>query len=126
MIDLVQLPPILGIVGLAVAFFIYILIQRYSGGEGKTAKIAKDIHDGAMVFMRREYSILGVFLVVITVILFVSFKSWHTSGAFVVGALSSAIAGYIGMLTATKANVRTAQAATRSGTSGALQVAFFG
>jgi len=126
MIDLVQLPPILGVVGLAVAFVIYLLITKYSGGDGKTAKIAADIHDGAMVFMRREYSILSMFLVVIAVLLYVGFDSWHTSGAFVVGALSSAIAGYIGMLTATKANVRTTVAAAEKGASEALTVAFYG
>jgi len=124
--DLVQLPPILGIVGLVVAFIIFFLISKYSGGEGKTAKIAKDIHDGAMVFMRREYSILSGFLVVIAVLLFVFFESWHTSAAFVVGAFSSAIAGYIGMLTATKANVRTTVAAAEKGSSEALTVAFYG
>ncbi len=126
MIELVQIPPILGVVGLVVAFVIYSLIQKYSGGSGKTAKIAADIHDGAMVFMRREYSILFGFLVVITILLYIGFESWHTSAAFVVGALSSAIAGYIGMLTATKANVRTTVAAAEKGASEALTVAFYG
>jgi K(+)-stimulated pyrophosphate-energized sodium pump len=126
MIELVQLPPILGVVGLVVAFVIYLLIQKYSGGSGKTAKIAADIHDGAMVFMRREYTILFAFLVVITILLFISFESWHTSAAFVIGAFSSAIAGYIGMLTATKANVRTTVAAAEKGASEALTVAFYG
>ena len=69
--DLIQIPPILGVVGLVVAFIIYLLIIKYSGGEGKTAKIAKDIHDGAMVFMRREYTILFGFIVFITVLLFI-------------------------------------------------------
>lgn len=124
--DLVQLPPILGIVGLVVAFIIYLLIQKYSGGEGKTAKIAGDIHDGAMVFMRREYTILTGFLIVIAILLFVGFETWHTATAFIVGALSSAIAGYIGMLTATKANVRTTVAAQEKGASEALTVAFYG
>ncbi len=126
MIDLVQIPPILGVVGLIVAFVIYLLIIKYPGGEGKAAKIAKDIHDGAMVFMRKEYSILGVFLVFIAILLFVAFDTWHTSVAFVVGAFSSAVAGYIGMLTATKANVRTTIAARDKGASEALTVAFYG
>lgn len=124
--DLVQIPPILGVVGLVVAFVIYMLITKYSGGEGKTAKIAADIHNGAMVFMRREYSILFGFLVVLTILLYIGFESWHTSAAFVVGALSSAIAGYIGMLTATKANVRTTVAAAEHGSASALTVAFYG
>ncbi len=126
MIDLMLIPPILGVLGLVVAFVIYLFIQKYSGGEGKTAKIASDIHEGAMVFMRREYSILGAFLVAITLLLFIAFDTWHTSAAFVVGALSSAIAGYIGMLTATKANVRTTVAAQEKGASAALTVAFYG
>jgi len=126
MIELVQIPPILGVVGLVVALFIYLLIIKYPGGEGKTAKIAKDIHDGAMVFMRREYSILAIFLVIIAILLYLSFESWHTSGAFVIGAFSSAIAGYIGMLTATKANVRTTVAAAEKGEAAALTVAFYG
>lgn len=124
--DLVQLPPIFGVVGLVIAFVIYLLIQKYPGGEGKTAKIAKDIHDGAMVFMRKEYSILSAFLVFITILLYVAFDTWHTSLAFIVGALSSAIAGYIGMLTATKANVRTTVAAQEKGATEALTVAFYG
>ncbi len=126
MIELVQIPPILGVVGLIVAFVIYLLIVKYPGGDGKAAKIAKDIHDGAMVFMRKEYSILSIFLVFITLLLFVAFDTWHTSVAFVVGAFSSAVAGYIGMLTATKANVRTTIAARDKGASEALTVAFYG
>jgi len=121
-----QLPPIFGVVGLVAALVIYLMIQKYSGGEGKTAKIAAEIHNGAMVFMRREYSILAGFLVVLAILLYFGFESWHTSAAFVVGALSSAIAGYIGMLTATKANVRTTVAAQEKGESEALTVAFYG
>ena len=126
MIDLVQIPPILGVVGLMAAFVIYLLIQKSPGGEGKTAKIAADIHKGAMVFMRREYTILGAFLVVLTLVLYFSFESWHTSAAFVVGALCSSIAGYIGMYTATSANVRTTVAAAEKGQSEALTIAFYG
>lgn len=126
MTDLVQLPPILGVVGLVAAFIIYMLIKKFSGGEGKTAKIADAIHTGAMVFMRREYTILFGFLIVLTILLFVGFGSWHTPTAFVVGALSSAIAGYIGMYTATRANVRTTVAAAEQGAASALTVAFYG
>ncbi|MDH5630506.1 MAG: sodium/proton-translocating pyrophosphatase, partial [Gammaproteobacteria bacterium] len=104
MTNLIQLPPVMGLVGLIAAFVIYFVIKSYPGGEGKTAKIAEEIHNGAMVFMRREYSILSVFLFFIAILLYFGFDTWHTAVAFVVGALSSAIAGYIGMLTATKAN----------------------
>ncbi|MGX5201262.1 sodium-translocating pyrophosphatase [Aliikangiella sp. IMCC44632] len=133
MTNLVAVPPILGVLGLVVALFIYLIIQKYSGGEGKTAKIAQAIHEGAMVFMRREYSILTIFLVVLTIALYVGFyinngaaNAWQTPTAFVVGALSSAIAGYIGMFTATSANVRTTVAAAEKGASEALTVAFYG
>lgn len=126
MTNLVELPPILGIFGLVVAFVIYLVIKKYPGGEGKTAKIAKSIHDGAMVFMRLEYTILAVFLVILTILLFIGFRSWHTPTAFIVGALSSAIAGYIGMYTATQANVRTTVAAAEQGAASALTVAFYG
>lgn len=124
--DVLLLPPVLGGVGLVAAFVLYSIIMRQSGGEGLIAEIAKEIHDGAMVFMRREYSILAIFALVITVALFIGFKTWHTPLAFVVGALCSAIAGYVGMFAATKANVRTTLAASTSGAPAALQVAFYG
>lgn len=122
----VQLPPILGLFGLVMAYIIYRIIKSHPGGEGKTAQIAHEIHLGAMVFMRREYSILAMFLLALTVLLFIGFGSWHTPTAFVAGALSSAIAGYIGMHTATKANVRTTVAAAEKGPQEALTVAFYG
>ena len=124
--DVLILPPILGGVGLVVAFVIYLIVKRYPAGDGLVAEIAAEIHRGSMVFMRREYSILAIFALVVTVLLFVGFKSWHTPVAFIVGALCSASAGYAGMFSATKANVRTTVAASTEGTSTALSVAFFG
>jgi len=124
--NLMYLPPLLGIVGLLAAFVVYRLVKRYPAGEGKVAEIAEAIHSGAMVFMNREYSILAVFVVVVTVLLYLGFGHWHTPLAFVVGALSSGIAGYIGMYAATQANVRTTIAASTSGAAEALSVAFFG
>ena len=124
--DVLMLPPLLGVLGLAAAFVIYLVVTKYPAGEGLVAEIAAEIHKGAMVFMRREYSILAIFAAVITVLLFVGFRSWHTPLAFVVGALSSASAGYIGMYAATKANVRTTVAASTKGAAAALNVAFYG
>lgn len=124
--DLLLFPPILGGIGLLVAFFIYAVVKKYPAGEGLVEEISEAIHDGAMVFMRREYSILFLFLVIITVLLFIGFNSWHTPLAFVVGAFCSAFAGYIGMYTATKANVRTTVAASTTGASSALSIAFYG
>ncbi len=124
--DVLLLPPILGGIGLLAAFVIYRIVKAYPAGEGAVAEIAEAIHDGAMVFMRREYTILGAFAAVITVLLFIGFETWHTPVAFVAGALCSATAGYIGMFAATKANVRTTVAANTEGAAAALNVAFYG
>ncbi|TQV68280.1 sodium-translocating pyrophosphatase [Exilibacterium tricleocarpae] len=124
--DPLLLPPIFGVAGLLAAFVVYQIVKRYSPGEGAIAEIADAIHSGAMVFMRREYTILGMFLVAITIFLFVGFQSWQTPLAFVVGAFCSAFAGYVGMYTATKANVRTTVAANTEGAASALSVAFYG
>jgi len=112
-------------VGLIVAFIIFGLVMRYDEGSEKIKKIADAIHSGAMVFMRREYSMLAMFAGVLLVILYISLGE-KTAIAFLVGALSSAIAGWIGMYTATKANVRTTTAAHEDGPAAALSVAFFG
>lgn len=124
--DVLYVPAILGGVGLVVAFFIYTIMSKFPGGEGKVADIAQEIHTGAMVFMRREYSILSIFVVVIAVFLFIGFKTWHTPVAFLLGALCSGFAGYVGMFSATKANVRTTVAANTEGAATALSVAFYG
>jgi len=119
------LPPLLGVLGLLVAFYLYYLVKKHPGGEGKVAEIASAIHDGAMVFMRREYSVLVVFVVVVAVLLTFAL-GLETAGAFVLGAFCSAAAGFIGMSTATRANVRTTLAAHNQGAAAALSVAFFG
>lgn len=124
--DTMLLPPILGGAGLVVAFIIYQIVQRYPAGEGLVTEISDAIHHGAMVFMRREYTVLVAFAVLITLFLWVGFRSWHTPLAFVVGAVCSAFAGYVGMYAATKANVRTTVAANTLGQAEALNVAFYG
>jgi len=121
----VGLPPLLGVLGLICAFILYKLVVRYPEGEDNIKKIADQIHLGAMVFMKREYSMLAVFLCVLVVLTFLSLGQ-NTAIAVVVGALSSSIAGWLGMYSATKANVRTAAAAKEQGAAGALSVAFFG
>ncbi len=119
------LPIALGILGLGAAYYVYGQIKTYSVKEGKVADIAGKIHEGAMVFMRREYTLLSMFAGAVTVILAI-FLDLSTAFAFVVGALTSASAGYIGMYTATQANSRTTTAATEKGIAEALSVAFFG
>ena len=127
MLEQTILPPVLGLVGLACAFIVYALVKRYAEGEDNVRKIADQIHSGAMVFMRREYLMLALFAGVLLIILFVSpGLGPATAVAFVLGALSSAGAGWIGMYTATKANVRTTTAAHTQGAPEALSVAFFG
>ncbi|MDX8392944.1 MAG: sodium-translocating pyrophosphatase [Mariprofundaceae bacterium] len=119
------LPALLGVAGLIAAFMLYKVVLRYPAGTGKVAEIGAAIHLGAMVFLKREYSILAVFVAVVAVLLMLSL-GMNTTIAFLVGALTSALAGYFGMFAATRANVRTAKAANDSGQAEALTVAFFG
>ena len=119
------LPPIFGVFGLACALVIYILMTRYDEGSDKVKKIAAAIHEGAMVFMHREYAMLAIFASVLLVITWVAL-GFQTALSFAVGALSSALAGYLGMFSATKANVRTTTAAATNGEASALTVAFYG
>ena len=121
-----MLPPILGVVGLAIAFVIYFVMSRASDGEAKERGIAEQIHIGAMVFMHREYKLLLAFAAVLIVGILVSPLGTNTAIAFVAGAVSSATAGYLGMYAATKANVRTAVAANTEGAASALNIAFYG
>jgi K(+)-stimulated pyrophosphate-energized sodium pump len=121
-----MLPPILGVAGLLVAFFIYHVMTRHDHGEDAVKKIADQIHLGAMVFMHREYKMLGIFATVLVVGIMVSPLGLNTAIAFIAGALSSATAGYLGMFAATKANVRTAVAANKHGAAQALTIAFYG
>ena len=120
------LPILLGVVGLVAAAYVYSLVKQAPASSGKVSTIGDQIHTGAMVFMRREYSILGIFLVVVGVLIALSDLGSNTLFAFILGAFCSGIAGYIGMYTATKANVRTTTAAHEQGPSQALEVAFYG
>ena len=119
------IPVALGAFGLLVAFFVYQWIKKSPVGSGPEKDIADEIHLGAMVFMASEYKRLAVFCLICIVALYASLGE-GTAIAFALGALCSGTAGYIGMYTATKANVRTAVAAKTKGASAALNVAFFG
>ena len=119
------IPLFFGVLGLATAYVVYQNVKAYPKGEAKVAAIGDAIHLGAMVFMRREYTMLGLFAAVLLVVLYV-FLGWKTALAFLVGAVASALAGFIGMSTATRANVRTTVAAHTKGPAEALTVAFFG
>ena len=88
------LPPLFGIFGLAVAFILYLLVMRYDGGTDKVKKIGDQIHLGAMVFMRREYTYLAMFVAVLIVLSYL-FLGLNTALAVTAGALSSSLAGPI-------------------------------
>ena len=120
------IPVTLGILGLISAWIIFGLVKRYPEGEGKVVEISAAIHKGAMVFMRREYTILVVFVIVVAILIAISDLGLNTMYAFLLGAFCSGSAGYIGMYAATKSNARTTTAAHTQGASEALTVAFFG
>ena len=117
--------PALGVFGLLIVIVIYQWIKKQPSGSGKVQKIGEQIHSGAIVFMKREYKMLGMFASVLLILLYF-FLGWESALSFIVGATASATAGYIGMNTATIANVRTTQAAHDEGSAAALKVAFFG
>jgi K(+)-stimulated pyrophosphate-energized sodium pump len=124
--EYLAIPPMLGAAGLVVAFIIYHIMTKASPGEGKITKIGDQIHLGAMVFMKREYTMLALFALVLLVAIFISPLGTKTAIAFLAGALSSATAGFLGMFAATKANVRTAVAAHEEGQGKALAISFYG
>jgi len=121
----VKFAPLFGIVGLAFGAAMFAKILKQSPGNDKMQEIAAAIHEGAMVFLKSEYSRIAVFIVIVFVLLAV-FISPQTAVAFVFGACSSMLAGFIGMNAATRANVRTSEAAREFGAEKALQVAFSG
>ncbi|MBY6811840.1 sodium-translocating pyrophosphatase [Clostridium botulinum] len=115
---------IAGFIALIVVIFLAKDILKKSPGNEKMIEVSGYIEEGAMAFLRKEYSYLCVFIVVVAIAILV-FLNYKTAIAFVVGALFSIIAGYIGMRIAVKSNVRTAEAA-KSGIKEALSVAFSG
>jgi K(+)-stimulated pyrophosphate-energized sodium pump len=117
--------PILGVLGLMVAGGLYLYILRQPVGTELMQEIATAIHEGAMVFLKREYQILVVFVLVVFALL-AGFINGPTAMAFLAGAACSMLAGYFGMEAATRANVRTAQAASQHGEARALMLAFSG
>ncbi len=117
--------PVLGIIGLVVAFMIYRSVASRPDGDNKMREIADAIHEGAMAFLKREYQILSIFVVAVFLLL-VWAVAWQTGVAFLTGATFSVAAGLFGMRAATKANVRTTEAARAEGQAAALQTAFDG
>ncbi|MAU17309.1 MAG: sodium-translocating pyrophosphatase [Muricauda sp.] len=127
---IVKFLPVFGIVALLYVFIKNVWISKQEVGNEKMARIAKNIADGAMSFLKAEYKILSIFVICVAVLLY--FKGSNEEGSngmvavsFIVGAICSALAGFIGMRVATKANVRTTNAA-RTSLGKALEVAFAG
>ena len=117
--------PVLGAFGLLCAGLIYLYVAKQPDGTDRMREIAADIHDGAMAFLKREYSVLVVFIVVVFGLVYWGINS-STAIAFLAGAFCSLCAGFIGMKAATKANVRTTFAANQEGQGKALNIAFSG
>jgi K(+)-stimulated pyrophosphate-energized sodium pump len=117
--------PVMGVLALLFAGYLYAKVSKQSPGNERMKEIASYIHEGAQAFLMSEYKILVVFVAVLFVLIGFG-RSWATSVCFLVGALSSTVAGYFGMTTATKANVRTANAAKEGGMNKALSIAFSG
>src|SRR5689334_17751777 len=121
--------PLFGVLGLIYVMWKSAWIAKQDAGTDKMKKIASHIAEGAMAFLKAEYKVLAIFVVCVSVLLAVTANSetssWLVGVSFVLGAFSSALAGFIGMKVATKANVRTTNAA-RTGLAEALQIAFTG
>lgn len=117
--------PVLGLLGLIMAALVYASITKVKVTNELMVEISEAIHHGAMTFLRREYTILAAFVGVVFLILTFGI-TLQTAVAFLLGALCSMLAGFFGMKAATKANVRTTQAANDSGIAKALSVAFSG
>lgn len=128
--SLVYFLPIAGVIGLLYTFIRSSWVSKQDVGNEKMATIAKHIADGAMAFLRAEYRILAFFVVGVAILLAVKGENeagsnWWVAVSFIIGAICSALAGFIGMRVATKANVRTTNAA-RTSLGKALEVAFAG
>ena len=123
---LIYFAPVLGICALLFAFYLTKKVGKQDAGTDRMKEIAAFIHEGARAFLTAEYKILVVVVAVLFVLIGIGIGNWVTAVCFLVGALFSTAAGYIGMNVATKANVRTAAAAKDSGMNKALSIAFSG
>src|SRR6202008_4117490 len=127
---LMYLVPVMGVLGLLYTLIKFSWVAKQDAGTDRMKEISNYIAEGAMAFLKAEWKILGYFVAVVALLLAVMASAnpnshWSIALAFIIGAMFSATAGYIGMKVATKANVRTAQAA-RSSLSKALNVSFTG
>jgi K(+)-stimulated pyrophosphate-energized sodium pump len=124
-VDLTDFAWLLGLAGLALAGGIYGYVKKQPAGSEGMIDLGEQIHDGAMAFLRREYTVLAAFVVVVAILLSLAIAP-SSGAAYVFGAVSSVAAGFFGMKAATRANTRTSAAANTEGQGKALRVAFFG
>jgi K(+)-stimulated pyrophosphate-energized sodium pump len=117
--------PIAGVLALLFAFYKASVVSKAEPGTERMEEISSFIHEGAMAFLTREYKSVSIFAIIMFFVLGAAI-SWATAAAFAAGAACSALAGYFGMTVATKANVRTTNAAMKSGMGKALDIAFSG
>jgi K(+)-stimulated pyrophosphate-energized sodium pump len=130
MSNIIYLIPAMGVLGLVYTLWKFNWVSKQDAGNDRMKEISTYIAEGAMAFLKAEWRILGYFVALVSILLAVMASAnpsshWAISIAFIIGAVFSATAGYIGMKVATKANVRTAQAA-RTSLSRALEVSFTG
>ena len=123
---MLKLVPVFAAAALLFAVYLAMKVSRQEAGTRRMKEISDAIADGARAFLMAEYRILVVFVVVLFVLIGVGTRSLVTAVCFVAGALFSTLAGYFGMQVATRANVRTANAAMKSGMNLALSIAFSG
>ena len=123
--NVLLIPPLLGLVGMVAALIVYRLVMKYPDGQDKVKKIGDQIHNGALAFMKTEYKYLLAFMAVLVILVYMALGV-HSAIAVITGAAASSLAGFIGMYAATKANVRTATAAQQDGAAAALSVSFYG
>ena len=123
--SLIPIIPWLGVGGLVIAVITYFLVKRHPAGNESMQEIAETIHKGAMVFLKREYSIIAIFMLVIFAALAYLMGIW-TGVAYLCGAICSMFAGWLGMEAATRTSSRTCQGAKDGGTSLALAISFQG
>ncbi|MDO4354232.1 MAG: sodium-translocating pyrophosphatase [Clostridia bacterium] len=122
---IIYLAPVMAVLALLFAVYKIVYVGKQDAGNDRMKEIAGSISDGARAFLFAEYKILVVFIVVLFVAIGLGLGNWTTAGCFLCGAVFSILAGYIGMNVATKANVRTANAA-QHGMNKALAIAFSG
>jgi K(+)-stimulated pyrophosphate-energized sodium pump len=122
--DPLILAPISGFVSMLMSFYLFFYVSRRDSGNEKMRGVAEAIREGSMAFLRRQYTVLGVFASAMAVILAI-FLGWETALTYTIGSACSAAAGFFGMTVALKANVRTTNAALE-GLERAFPVAFYG